>query len=214
MRALPILIGQYDSPFTRLVAVALRRYAIAYEHRPWSVWSNAEEVARVNPLMRVPVLVIEDGTALIESAAILDHLDETVGPARSLLPRSGPARREGLRLCALATGLGDKAVSLFYETLLRDAPSRVWIDRCRRQIAGTLDVLEAERASRATSFWVGETLGHVDIAVACVLRFTSEAHPGLLDPDRWPALTAHAARCEALDDFRAVSQPFTVTVSS
>ena len=214
MPDLPILIGQYDSPFTRRVAVALRRYGVSYEHRPWSVWRNAEEVGRLNPLVRVPVLVIEDGTALIESAAILEYLDEIAGPERALLPRSGPLRREGLRLCALATGLGDKAVSLLYEGLLRDAPSQVWQTRCRRQIEGTLDVLEAERAPRVTPLWFGETLGHVDVAVACVLRFTTEAHAGLFEPTRWPSLAAHAARCEALDDFRAVVQPLTVTVSA
>jgi glutathione S-transferase len=212
MPDMPILIGQYDSPFTRRVAVALRRYGVAYEHRPWSVWRNAEELRRLNPLMRVPVLVLEDGTALLESAAILDHLDETAGPERALLPRSGPPRREALRLCALATGLGDKAVSLLYEPLLREAPSQVWQARCQRQIEGTLDALEADRSRRATPFWFGETLGHVDIAVACVLRFTGEAHPALFGAARWPALAAHAARCEALDDFRAVSQPLTVAV--
>jgi glutathione S-transferase len=206
----PILIGQYDSPFVRRVAIALRRYGVVYEHRPWSVWSDADQLAQLNPLMRVPVLVAEDGTALYESGAILELLDEAAGAERALLPRSGPLRREGLRLCALATGVGDKAVSLFYEPLLREAPSQVWLDRCRRQIAGALDLLESDRGRRTTTYWFGDQLGHVDIAVACVLRFTDEAHPGLVEPRRWPALTAHAARCEALEDFRAVSQPLTV----
>jgi len=151
--------------------------------------------------------------ALVESAAILDALDEQVGAERALLPRGGPVRRDGLRLCALATGLGDKAVSLFYETLLRDPPSEIWIDRCRRQISDTLDVLEADRARRGSSWWLGDTLGHADIAAACVLRFIDEAHPGLLDVGRWPRLMAHAARCEALEVFREISQPFVVTVS-
>ncbi len=130
----PVLIGQYDSPFVRRVAIALRRYGVAYDHRPWSVWSDADQLGQLNPLMRVPVLVVEDGTPLYESGAILELLDETAGADRALLPRSGPLRREGLRLCALATGVGDKAVSLFYEPLLREAPSQVWLDRCRRQI--------------------------------------------------------------------------------
>jgi glutathione S-transferase len=160
----------------------------------------------------VPTLVLEDGSALVESSVILEVLDERVGPERALLPRSGPMRREGLRLCALATGVGDKAVSLFYEGLLRGAPSAVWTERCRRQIADTLDVLEADRARRPSSWWLGEALGHVDIAAACVLRFVREAHPGLLDDARWPRLTAHAARSEALEEFRAIAQPFTVTM--
>jgi glutathione S-transferase len=204
------LIGQYDSPFVRRVAVALRRYGLAYQHRPWSVWSDAEELARVNPLRRVPVLLLGDGTALVESGAILDLLDELAGAERALIPRAGGARRDALRICALATGLADKAVSLFYEPLLRAEPSETWSARCRRQIADTLDALEADRAPRATPYWFGEALGHADIAAACALRFAREAHPGLFDERRWPALAAHAARCEALDDFRAVAQPIVV----
>jgi glutathione S-transferase len=214
MTTRPVLIGQYDSPFVRRVAIALRRYGIDYEHRPWSVWSDADRLAQVNPLGRVPVLITGEGEALVESAAILEALDEAAGPDRALLPRSGTRRQEGLRLCALATGVGDKAVSLFYEPLLREGPSQLWIDRCRSQIHRTLDVLEADRVLRPAPYWFGDTLGHVDITVACVLRFAGEANPGLIDPARWPALAAHAARCEALDDFRAVSQPVTVTVKA
>ncbi|XXT32070.1 glutathione S-transferase family protein [Sorangium sp. So ce448] len=91
-----ILIGQYDSPFVRRVAVALQHYGLAYEHRPWSVWADAESIAKYNPLRRVPVLVTDGGEPLVESAAILDALDDLVGPDRALLPRSGEARRAAL----------------------------------------------------------------------------------------------------------------------
>jgi glutathione S-transferase len=210
----PVLIGQYDSPFVRRVAIALRRYGIDYEHRPWSVWSDADRIAQVNPLGRVPVLITGEGEALVESGAILEVLDEAAGPDRALLPRSGSRRQEALRLCALATGVGDKAVSLLYESLLREGPSQTWVNRCRSQIHRTLDALEADRVLRPAPYWFGEMLSHVDITVACVVRFTDEAHPGLIDPARWPALAAHAARCEALEDFRAVSQPITNNVKT
>src|SRR4051795_3958269 len=98
-----ILIGQFDSPFVRRVGVALRLYGFSFEHRPWSVWANAEEIARYNPLRRVPVLVLDDGASLIESSAILDALDQRVPEARALIPRSGQARERALRICALAT---------------------------------------------------------------------------------------------------------------
>ncbi len=110
-----ILIGQYDSPFVRRVAIALRLYGIAYEHRPWSTFGDAERIAPYNPLRRVPTLVLDDGEALIESGAILDSLDEHVGPSRAMIAQGGAARRRALKVCALATGLADKAVSLFYE---------------------------------------------------------------------------------------------------
>jgi glutathione S-transferase len=209
-----ILIGQYDSPFVRRVAVALQHYGLAYEHRPWSVWADAESIAKYNPLRRVPVLVTDGGEPLVESAAILDALDDLVGPDRALLPRSGEARRAGLRVSALATGLADKAVSLLYEHVLRTGERRspVWVERCTAQIGETLDLLEQERAARrGDAFWLG-AFSHADIAVACALRFVGEAHPALTDAARRPALAAHAARCEALPVFAAVVQPLHVAV--
>ena len=142
-----ILIGQYDSPFVRRVAVALTLYDFAFEHRPWSVWADADRLAAINPMRRVPTLVLDDGEVLIESSAILDALDEMAGPQRAMLPRSGPERRRGLKVCALATGLGDKAVSLFYEGLLHAAPSQAWIDRCRAQIGDVLTALDVRPRS-------------------------------------------------------------------
>jgi glutathione S-transferase len=108
------LIGQYDSPFVRRVAIALRLYGLALEHKPWSTFGDADKIAPYNPLRRVPTLVLDDGEALIESTVILDYLDELVGPEKAMLPRSGAERRHHLRICALASGLGDKAVSLRY----------------------------------------------------------------------------------------------------
>ena len=203
-----ILIGQYDSPFVRRVAIAMHIYGIAYDHRPWPVFGDAERIAAYNPLRRVPTLVLDDGEVLIESAAILDYLDETVGPSRALMPEHGPARRQALKVCALATGLGDKAVSLVYERVLHEQTSPAWIARCELQIASVLDALEAERAVRVTPFWFRESLSHAGIAVACVLRFATEAHPGIFSAARWPQLAAHAARCEALEPFGAIVQPF------
>jgi glutathione S-transferase len=205
-----MLIGQYDSPFVRRVAIALRHYEQEYEHRPWSVWSDGEKLAQYNPLRRVPTLVLEDGTVLHDSWVLLDFIDERAGAERALLPRSGPMRQDGLRIAALATGLADKAVSLYYEPLLREKPSQVWIDRCRQQIGDTLDVLERERAGRSTTYFLEETLSHADIAVACALRFTNEGHPGLFDRARTPSLAAHSDRCEALSLFREISQPLIV----
>jgi glutathione S-transferase len=203
-----ILIGQYDSPFVRRVAVALRLYGIGYEHRPWSTFGDADRIAPFNPLRRVPTLVLDDGESLIESGAIIDYLDELVGPSRAMIARDGDRRRHALKVCGLATGLADKAVSLIYERVLHQTTSEQWIARCRTQIADVLSALESSRVQVATKFWFGEAIGHADIAVACALRFTGEAHPGLFDERRWPALAAHAAGCESLDAFRAIVQPF------
>jgi glutathione S-transferase len=201
------LIGQYDSPFVRRVAIALRLYGLAFEHRPWSTFGDADKIAPYNPLRRVPTLVLDDGEALIESTVILDYLDELVGPEKAMLPRSGAERRHHLRICALASGLGDKAVSLLYERVLRKEQLALWVQRCEAQIADVLKALEAERAKVTTPYWLGDRIGHADIAVACVVRFTREAHPLLFETSRYPALSAHADACEALVPFQEIVQP-------
>jgi len=203
-----ILIGQYDSPFVRRVGIALRLYGMPFEHRPWSAFGDATKIRRHNPLGRVPTLVLDDGEALVESGAILDWLDELAGPEKALIARSGPERRKALKVCALGTGLADKAVSLFYERALHTETSQVWTERCTAQISGVLDALEADRAARPTPWWFGNALNHADIAVGCALRFAGDAHPGILGAARWPALAAHAERCEALEPFREIQQPF------
>src|ERR1700722_10739408 len=105
-----ILMGQYDSPFVRRVAIAMRLYRIGYEHRPWSTFGDADRIASFNPLRRVPTLVLVNGEVLIESGTILDHFDESVGPSRAMIADAGDPRRHALKVCALATGLADKAV--------------------------------------------------------------------------------------------------------
>jgi glutathione S-transferase len=210
-----LLIGQFDSPFVRRVAIALHHYGLAFEHRPWSVWADSEQIAKYNPLRRVPVLVRDDGEAILESTAILDALDESVPEESRLLPRSGAVRRAGLRVCALATGLADKAVSLLYESVLRDEERRspVWTDRCRLQIAETLDLLERERSASPGPFWF-DGLSHADIAVTCAIRFLSEAHAALWSERARPSLSAHSSRCEAMLLFQSAVQPLHVAVGN
>jgi glutathione S-transferase len=200
-----ILIGQYDSPFVRRVALALRFYGLPFEHRPWSTFGDADKIAPFNPLRRVPTLLLDGGEALLESTAILDYLDELVGPAKAMMAERGETRRRQLRICALGSGLADKAVSLIYERVLRKDQLQLWVERCEIQIGGVLAMLEKERAAVKTPYWFGETIGHADIMVACALRFVGEAHPALFDA-RFPALQAHAAKCEALQPFTEIVQ--------
>ena len=203
-----ILIGQFDSPFVRRVGIALRLYGMPFEHRPWSTYGDADKIAPLNPLRRVPTLVLDDGEVLLDSTVILDHLDEIAGPERALVARHGAERRRALRICALATGLADKGVGLFYELMFHPQPSQLWVDRCRAQIADVVAVLERERAAISGPCWFGDAIGHADIAVACALRFVGDAHAGLVDLGGYPALAAHAARCEAMAVFQEISQPF------
>lgn len=203
-----ILIGQYDSPFVRRVGIALTLYGMKFEHRPWSIFADADRIRPYNPLTRAPTLVLDDGTVLIESHLILDYLDNLVPEERALFPRREPARHRALKVAALATGLADKGVSLFYENRLHREVSPIWVERCHGQILGVLAELEADRAARATDYWFGDRIGHADIAVAVGLRFLNEAHPGLARMENYRALTDHAAQLEALPVFQEIAQAF------
>ena len=203
-----ILMGQYDSPFVRRVGIALTLYELPFEHRPWSAFGDADRLRPYNPLTRVPALVLDDGDVLIDSHMILDYLDNLVLPERAMFPRAEPARHRALNVAAMAAGLGDKAVSLFYEKRLHREASDIWIARCRAQIGAVLAVLETDRAGRSSVYWFGDRIGHADIAVTCMLRFLGEVHPGLMPMRDYPALSAHAARLEALPVFKSVSQAF------
>ena len=203
-----ILIGQYDSPFVRRVGIALTLYGLPFTHKPWSTFGDADKIRPYNPLTRVPTLVLDNGEVLIESHAILDYLDRLVPEASAMFPTKEPARRQALKVAALATGVGDKAVSLFYEKRLHKEVSEVWVNRCRSQMTAVLTALETDRAGRTSDYWFGNRIGHADIAVAAVLRFVDEAHPGLISMKDFPALSAHAGRLEAMPVFQEIIQPF------
>jgi glutathione S-transferase len=203
-----ILIGQYDSPFVRRVGIALTLYGIAFEHKPWSTFGDADKIRPYNPLTRVPTLVLDDGDVLIESHIILDYLDSLVPAERRMFPGAEPARHQALKIAALAMGMADKAVGLFYEKALHKQTSDLWVDRCRMQISGVLAMLEKDRAGRNSDYWLGERIGHADIAVAVALRFVRDAHAGVVALSDYPALMRHSAQHEALPAFQAVQQEF------
>jgi glutathione S-transferase len=201
-----ILIGMFDSPFVRRVAVSMNLYAMPFEHRNWSVGRDFELIRQFNPLGRVPTLVLPNEDALIESAAILDYLDELAGPERALLPRGGPERREALRLMAIATGAAEKGVLQIYEGAFRPQNKRhePWLERCRRQMHAALAVLESQARARGADWLLQDRITQADVTVACVFTFLSDALLNGRAAEAYPALGAFAARCEALREFSAV----------
>jgi glutathione S-transferase len=198
-----ILIGMFDSPFVRRVAISLQALGMAFEHRNWSTGRDAAQIRAYNPLGRVPVLVLDDQEVLFESAAVLDHLDQQVGPAQALLPASGAPRRTALRLVALATGAADKAVSMVYERVYRPEDKRhaPWLQRCHAQIDGALGLLEAYCAEHAQAPWlVDGRMTQADITLACCCTFLRDAVP--FDLAAYPALLARLDHYESLPVFQ------------
>lgn len=206
-----ILIGQYDSPFVRRVGITATLYGVAFQNQPWSTFGDGDRIAAYNPARRVPALVLDDGAVVVDSACCLDWLDDQRRTAglEALIPASGVARREILYRTALSTGLSDKVVALFYEKVLHDVRSEVWLDRCRAQIHASLTALEALRAAATGDWLMGDALTHADIALGCALQHARESSPDEIDLTAWPALSAHNERCEALEAFHAIYKPFT-----
>ncbi len=201
-----ILIGMFDSPFVRRVAVSMNLLGVQFEHRNWSMGKDFELIRHFNPLGRVPTLVQPDGEALIESTAILDLLDECAGPERALMPRSGKDRREALRILAMATGAAEKGVTQVYETVFRPPEKRYrpWMERCHTQMHAALAEVNRLAQIRAGHWLIGDRMTQADITTTCVYTFLVDA----LDINRsgvsYPELAAIAERCEALPEFRAV----------
>lgn len=198
-----ILVGRYDSPFVRRVGISLNALGLAYEPKPLSVFGNASEMRTINPLGRVPALVLDDGEVLVDSAAILDHLDEVAGPDRALIPPAGPARRKALFTIALATGCSDKAIARAYEK--RRAAGRFdpdWLERCHVQLQAGLAALEAMNLAAPAG-----RVSQVHISVATMLAYVGLREPETLGRGRYPSLESLAAACEAMDIFTRCPLP-------
>jgi len=197
-----ILIGMFDSPFVRRVAISMRVLGVQFEHHNWSVGKDFERIRAYNPLGRVPTLVLDDGESLFESSAILDWLDEAAGPQRALIPPAGAPRRRVLKLVATAVGAADKGVLQVYESVFRPPECRhaPWVERCAAQTGAALAELDAACAACKGAFLVGGRLSQADITATCVMSFAADALG--FDAATVPHLRDHAARFEALPEFQ------------
>jgi glutathione S-transferase len=195
-----LLLGPYDSPFVRRVAVTLKLHGLAFEHGAVTTGADVVEVERFNPLGRVPALRLDDGEVLFDSAMILDHLDELAGPARALTPRSGPARRRVNRLVALATGASDKYVAAYYERTRRP-PTHLWqpwLDRLESQARAGLAAFAAE----VQGPWAcGDRLTQADVSIVAAIEAMRFDMPHLAPPGVHPALDRLVDAASRIDAF-------------
>lgn len=199
-----ILVGQMDSPFLRRVAVTMNFYSIPFERRSLSVFKDLKALSAINPLGKVPALVLDEGETLFDSQMILDYLDETAGPDVSLTPPAGEDRRKVLRIATVALGVAEKVVALNMETLYRaeGTTDPGMVRRFEGQVKSGLQWLEAEAPDQERWF-LGATMTQADVTAACALTHAHEKRPELFDSETFPALAALRQRAEALDIFKA-----------
>ena len=195
-----ILVGQFDSPFVRRVAVTLHHYHMPFTRNPLSVFRNVAEMQKINPLVRVPALILETGETLIDSSAIIDHLDEMAGPARAMTPAHGPQRRKVLQSIVTATGISEKAVALFFERLFHSDKhiNRDFEKRMQSQIEASLTKLESECGS---PWFVDAHMTQADITIGCMLGHIKMRIPEAFPANKYPKLHRLSQHCEMREEF-------------
>lgn len=193
-----LLVGMLDSPYVRRVAIAGTILGVPFEHRSVSVFRHMDRFREINPLVKAPSLVADDGSVLMESQLVLQHLEDVAG--RSLRPREQATRIADLRATGLALVLMEKAIAIEYERK-RPAESQhqPWIDRVEAQLATALGALEGIAIRDWRALPAQQTHGSIGAAVAWgFIRFVV---PDTMEPDDYPALRDHAARCEETRPF-------------
>jgi glutathione S-transferase len=171
------LLGSTTSPYARKVRIVLAEKKIEYEFVIEPPWASDTRVPEFNPLGKIPVLLLDDGSALYDSRVIVEYLD-LVSPVSRLLPEPTRQRIAVKRWEALADGICDAAASVVVELKRPKAQqSGEWVSRQRKKIALALDTMAADLEDKA---WCnGEGYSLADIATGCALGYLDLRCPGI-----------------------------------
>ena len=158
------LIGMLDSPYVRRVAISLQLLDLPFEHQSLSVFRGFDEFSRINPVVKAPTLVCDDGTVLMDSTLILQYAEALAHP-RSLLPTEPAALAQALRATGLALAACEKAVQIVYERGLRPAEKQhePWVTRVTGQLLAACDGLGTGLTPQTPSV-ARATLGQAAVA--------------------------------------------------
>ncbi|RUR65843.1 glutathione S-transferase [Variovorax guangxiensis] len=194
------LVGMLDSPYVRRTAISLRLLGVPFEHRSISVFSTFEQFSAINPVVKAPTLVCDDGSVLMDSTLIIDYAQALSG--RSLLPADPARRLRELRLAGLALAACEKTVQIVYERKLRPAEKlhQPWMDRVQGQLAAAYSALECEIAAEPLPA-SEETMTQAGVSTAVAWAFTQLLTPDAISPTGFPVLAAYSAQAERLPVF-------------
>lgn len=197
------LIGMLDSPYVRRTAVSLRLLGVRFEHRAVSVFTTFAEFQHINPVVKAPSLVCDDGEVLMDSNLILQYA-ERLAAGRSLLPHDARQLQHALRIVGLALAACDKSVQMVYERNLRPREKwhQPWLDRVEGQILAAFAALEAELRDRPLAA-TSDAIDQGGVTAAILWRFTQAMIPQVVVASQYPLLAAHSQRAEALPEFAA-----------
>jgi glutathione S-transferase len=197
------LIGMLDSPYVRRVAICLDALGLPFEHEAVSVFTTFEHFRQINPVVKAPTLVCDDGGILMDSALILQYVEATHFPQGSpLWSRDARLLLLQFRAVAFASAAADKVVQFVYEKQLRPASAQhgPWLDRVHSQFIAGFAALEALLAGES-SLTQGSPQ-HAAIWPAVVWQVTQSLLPGEVPPGRHPHLAQLSEQAETSALFR------------
>ncbi|MNQ38403.1 putative GST-like protein YibF [compost metagenome] len=197
------LIGMLDSPYVRRAAISAKCLGITLEHQSVSVFRHFEQFQQINPVVKAPTLVLDDGEVLMDSTLIIDYL-ETLAQ-KSLMPAEPGQRLRALRLIGLALAASEKSVQLYYERNLRPAEIQFepWVQRVEGQLTAAYSALERELEKQPL-----KTDGPIEqdgITLAVAWSFTNLVVPDQVSAAQFPRIAAFTKYAEELEVF--VSTP-------
>jgi glutathione S-transferase len=198
------LIGMLDSPYVRRVAISLQLLGLRFEHQSVSVFSTFAQFQQINPVVKAPSLVCDDGEVLMDSTLIIEHAQALAAPRKSLMPTALPEHQHALRVIGLALAACEKSVQIVYEHNLRPAEKlhAPWLSRVTGQLLAAYELLESELRRRpldATS----ATINQAGVSTAVAWHFTQQMIPEVVPAGGYPALQAFSAQAEELPEFQA-----------
>jgi glutathione S-transferase len=192
-----------DSPFVRRVAITMRMLGVPYDHNPLSIFRSYEEFRALNPLVKVPTLICDDGEQLVDSTLIIDYVETLAG--RSLLPGEPLPRRSAQHAIGVALVAMEKVAQRIYELKVRPVEFQYepWLARVNEQLLAAIDAMERIVAAKQQHWLFGQQLTQADITIAVAWRFINHAAPAIAAAVARPALTAFGDQAEQLPEFIA-----------
>lgn len=198
------LIGMLDSPFVRRTAISLRMLGLPFHHRSLSVFRNFDAFQAINPLVKAPTLIGDDGELLVDSSLIIDWA-ESVRTGPSLMPVAPADRLQAYRLIGAALTASEKSVQIVYEhKRLPERRDSNWLTRVQGQLNAAYAILEQHAEATAGDWLVGDGFSQADLTTAVAWRFTQQVARDAVGPRDYPALVALSVRAEQLPAFQAL----------
>lgn len=193
------LVGMLDSPYVRRVAISLELYGVDFVHESLSVFSTYAQFAEINPVVKAPTLVLDDGTVLMDSSLILDYFEALAPADKKLLSPHAGARARELQVLGLALAACEKTVQIVYEHHLRPAEKQhePWVERVTGQLLAAYALLEKHLDQPAAA-----PLGQAALTAAVAWSFTQFKLPCVVKADAFPNLQRHASQLEQYPAFK------------